>query len=373
MRIALLTSSRADYGIYKPLITKILECPYFHLNIVAFGTHLSAFHGYTIKEIEEDNFPIAERIESLILGDSPEAISTAMASTLFKFSSLWAKLKDKIDLILCLGDRYEMLAAVLSSVPFQIPIAHIHGGETTLGAIDNTFRHSITLMSNYHFVATETFKAKVINLKGSSENVYCVGALSLDSINNLKLLDVESFYTKYNINLSIPTVLFTYHPETVSIDRNEFYIQELIEVLKILTKQYQIVVTMPNADTKSNVVREYLINFAQNFPSNVFIIESFGSLGYFSCMKYCSFVLGNSSSGIIEAASFAKYVINVGDRQKGRLVGNNIIHVSIEKEQILKAINTIQLMPKLEPHNIYGDGKASERIVDILKELSIHQ
>jgi GDP/UDP-N,N'-diacetylbacillosamine 2-epimerase (hydrolysing) len=373
MRIALLTSSRADYGIYKPLITKILEDPYLHLNIVAFGTHLSVFHGYTIKEIEGDNFPIAERIESLILGDSPEAISTAMASTLFKFSSLWAKLKNEIDLIFCLGDRYEMLTAVLASVPFQIPIAHIHGGETTLGAIDNIFRHSITMMSNYHFVATDIFKAKVIQIKGSSENVFCVGALSLDNIKNLELLDIEAFDAKYHINLAIPTVLFTFHPETVSIDRNEFYIQELIEVLTILTKQYQIVVTMPNTDTKSNVIRQYLINFAQNVPSRVFIIESFGTMGYFSCMRYCSFILGNSSSGIIEAASFAKYVVNVGDRQKGRVTGNNVIHVPIEKEQILNAVNHIPSMPKLGTYNIYGDGKASERIVDILKKLSIHQ
>ncbi|GAB4190998.1 MAG: UDP-N-acetylglucosamine 2-epimerase [Thermoflexibacter sp.] len=373
MRIALLTSSRADYGIYKPLISKILQDTYFHLRIITFGTHLSIFHGYTIKEIEEDGFPVAEKVESLILGDSPEAISTAIASTNFKFSSLWAKLKREIDLIICLGDRYEMFAAVLASVPFRIPIAHIHGGETTLGAIDNIFRHSITLMSDYHFVAHEVFKEKVISLKGNNKNIFCVGALSLDNLNLLELLDKEAFFKKYNINLSIPTILFTFHPETVSTEKNEFYIQELVQVLQELTEQYQIVITMPNADTENNIIRKYLVNLAQNLSKKVFIIESFGTLGYFSCMKYCSFVLGNSSSGIIEAASLGKYVINVGDRQKGRLSGNNIFHVSIEKERILHAVNTIALMPERENENIYGDGKASERIINILKELSIHK
>ncbi len=371
MRIALLTSSRADYGIYKPLIIKILEDKHFYLKIIAFGTHLSYFHGYTFKEIEEDGFEIVEKVESLILGDSAEAISSAMASTIFKFSSLWGKLKSEIDLIICLGDRYEMFAAVAASIPFQIPVAHIHGGETTLGAIDNTFRHSITIMSNYHFVATEVFKEKVIALKGSSENVFYVGALSLDNLNSLKILDVESFYTKYKINLSIPTVLFTFHPETVTPEKNEFYIHELIEALQKLIEKYQIVITMPNADTESSKIRSYLISFAQRFPEKIFIMESLGSLGYFSCMKHCSFILGNSSSGIIEAASFAKYVINVGDRQKGRLAGSNVIHVPIEKEKILKVIDTLPLLPKLDTHNLYGDGRASEKIVSILKKLSI--
>lgn len=366
MKVCVLTSSRADYGIYRPLLQKLKEDDFFQLSMIAFGTHLSPIHGYTLSEIEKDGFEMEECVESLILGDSAEAISTALGVTITKFSSIWAKKQKNTDLIFCLGDRYEMLAAVLASVPFNIPIAHIHGGETTLGAIDNKFRHSLTQLAQYHFVSTQGHADKVIEMLGTNEKVYNVGALSLDNLLSLKLLSKQEFFQKYQIDIEKPTILFTFHPETVSFERNEAYIQEIIEALKILKEKYQIIITMPNADTMGYMIREHLQNFAKG-NNNIFVVESFGTLGYFSAIQHCSFLLGNTSSGIIEVASFGKYVINIGDRQKGRDAGKNVWHCAIQKEEILRKVDEILNAKTLTKQNIYGDGKASEKIIKILK------
>lgn len=364
--IVLLTSSRADYGIYRPLIRKLHQDDSFNLKVIVFGTHLSTFHGYTIDQIEADEVDIVYEVESLILGDSPEAISTAMGTTMLKFSSIWQTLCKTTDLVFCLGDRYEMLAAVLASVPFNIPIAHVHGGEVTLGAIDNKFRHSLTLMADYHFTTTRTHYAKVAEMLGHDKQVYEVGALSLDNLRELDLLSLSAFQAKYAIDLVKPTVLVTFHPETVSFAQNVTYTEVLVESLKTLVAEYQVVITMPNADTMGNMVRERLQTFA-NSQVNVAIVESFGTLGYFSCIQHCAFLLGNTSSGIIEAASFGKYVINIGERQKGREAGVNVLHVPIQKQAILAAVDQIKKMPKLDGKNIYGDGHTSNKIINILK------
>lgn len=366
--IVLLTSSRADYGIYRPLIRKLHQDDSFNLKVVVFGTHLSTFHGYTIDQIRADGVEIVYEVESLILGDSPEAISTAMGTTTLKFSGVWQRLSNTTDLIFCLGDRYEMLAAVLASVPFNIPIAHVHGGEVTLGAIDNKFRHSLTLMADYHFTTTHTHYTKVAEMLGHDQQVYEVGALSLDNLRELDLLSLSAFETKYAIDLTKPTVLVTFHPETVSFAQNVTYTEELIASLEALVAQYQVVITMPNADTMGNMVREKLKSFAGG-QSNVVTIESFGTLGYFSCIQHCSFLLGNTSSGIIEAASFGKYVINIGERQKGREAGVNVLSVPVQKQAILDAVEQIKTLPKLDSKNIYGDGFTSDRIINTLRSL----
>ncbi len=370
MKIALLTSSRADYGIYRPLIQKLKADSFFDLKIIAFGTHLSHFHAYTLQEIEKDGFEVAEKIESLVLGDSPESLSTAMGLTQIKFASLWEKLRQEIDLIFCLGDRYEMLAAVLASVPFQIPVAHLHGGETTLGAIDNVFRHTLSLIATYHFVSTEPYAQKVAEIIGKNEHIYHVGALSLDNLHTLELLSTKEFQEKYNIDIEKPTILFTFHPETVGFEKNKQYVLEIISSLENLIQDYQIVLTMPNADTAGNMIRENLINFAKKYEK-AFIIESFGTLGYFSCLKYCSFVLGNSSSGIVEAASFGKYVLNLGDRQKGRAAGENVIHLPISQTAILETASKINSFPKLSKNNMYGQGNTADKIIEILRKIKI--
>ena len=367
MNLYVLTSSRADYGIYYPLLKKLEEDNDFDLKLIVFGTHLSKFHGYTISAIKKDGFEIAAEIENVLSNDSEEAISTSMALTSMKFAALWKENKPNIDLVIALGDRYEMFSAIAASVPFNIPIAHLHGGETTLGAIDDKLRHSITLFSKYHFTSTEKYADRVKMLIGNETNVWNVGALSLDNITELTLFTKDEFLERFAIDLEIPTILVTLHPETIASGSNK---QFAIEVVKTLEKQlveHQVVITMPNADTEGNVIREEFINFGKN--KKVVLIENFGSLGYFSCIKYCSFLLGNTSSGIIEAASFGKYVVNVGNRQEGRLTGDNVIHVPIEEEAMVGAINFIKSAPLRNTDNIYYQGGATNKIIQVLKEL----
>lgn len=365
MRIAILTSSRADYGIYLPLLKKLQSDNFFELKIIAFGTHLSKFHGYTVKKIEQDGFEVSEKLETLILGDSETAISNAIGNTISRFAPLWERIKNQIDLVFALGDRYEMFAAVASSVPFNIKIAHLHGGETTLGAIDNKFRHAITLMSSVHFVATKQYSEKIKELTGQQAHIYTVGALSLDNLESLQLLTLSTFKEQFKIDLSIPTILSTFHPETVFVEKNEIYSKILVDTFEELSNEYQIVITMPNADTMGSIIRNHFLELSQR-NMKVICIENFGSLGYFSCIKHCSFLLGNTSSGIIEAASLGKFVINLGDRQKGRARSRNVIDVEVDKLKILEAVKCLENRDYMEG-NIYKVDNSSNKIIFSLK------
>ncbi len=368
MKVLVLTSSRADYGIYHPLLKKMKADPFFELDIAAFGTHLSPVHGYTLKQILADGFGVKYRIRTHPAGDTPGHIALSMAGTMKSFTSLWKKIAGNIDLVFCLGDRYEMFSAVAASVPFNIPVAHVHGGETTLGSVDNVFRHSLSLMASMHFTATKEYARKVALLRGSGKNIFSVGALGLDNIGLMKLLSDREFEKEYGIDSRSPFILVTFHPETVSPEKNKKHVQELLAALNILKRKYRLVITMPNADTSSNTIRNALIRFGKaNKKDNVLLVENFGTKGYFSCMNLCSFVLGNSSSGIIEAASFGKYVIDAGDRQKGRLAGKNVIHVPVACRQILDAVTRIEKLPSFRGRNIYGDGLASEKITQVIK------
>lgn len=365
MNLVILTSSRADYGIYLPLLKKLKVDLYFNIKIVAFGAHLSEKFGNTIQQILDDGFEVTYKIETILSSDSPQSISKSMSVTIEKFAELWEEEKSFTDYIICLGDRYEMFAAITASVPFNIPVVHIHGGETTTGAIDNSFRHSLSVMSKIHFASTQNHANRIIQIIGTERGVYNVGALSLDNLNDVHILSKEEFKQKFNIPIDNP-VLVTFHPETVAYQKNENYVQELISALSVIDNQ--IIITMPNADTMGSIIREKLLEFA-NFKENVFTVESLGTQGYFSCLYHCDFILGNSSSGIIEAASFAKYVINIGDRQKGRDSGINIIHCEVEKNAIVNAIKQIKNLPLLNNKNIYGDGFTADKMISILKNL----
>lgn len=366
IKVAVLTSSRADYGIYQPLLRKMLADSAIDLHIIAFGTHTSHFHGYTLELIQNDGYVIDYAIDTLLAGDTEEAISTSIALTQMKFASIWAKEKNNYNLVFCLGDRFEMFAAVSAAVPFNIKIAHLHGGETTLGAIDNVFRHSISLFCQYHFTSTREYAKKVSEIIGSDNNIYNVGALSLDNLKDLSLFDKEEFFKVYGINLSQPTVLVTFHPETVATDKNIEYTDELIDALETLGMQT--VITMPNADTMGNLMRKKFEAFSKQ-NERVHCIENFGIKGYLSCIRHCAFLLGNTSSGIIEAASFAKYVINLGDRQKGRSRGPNVIDCNPSKNEIINSVNKVQSAPILDGSNIYWNGGASDKILNIIKKL----
>jgi len=365
MKIGVLTSSRADFGIYLPLLKELAKDSFFEIKIIAFGTHLSTFHGETVNDIRAQGFEIDYNIESMLLTDSTESISTAIGLTSIKFASFWNINSRQFDLVFCLGDRYEMYASVIAGIPFQIPFAHIHGGETTLGAIDNFFRHSITLASKYHFVATKHFADKVTQLIGSNTNVFHVGALSLDNLSSIKKLTIEEFRHKWGIDLSKKTILVTFHPETIALDNNRQYINEIIAAI-ITLNEYQFLITMPNADTAGSLIRNALIDNFKNI-GRVSLIENLGSQSYFTAMYYCSLLLGNTSSGIIEAASCNKYVVNLGDRQKGRLTGDNVIHTPVNKDKIIRAVKFIEMKDDYIGDNIYYKEGAAIQIVKEIK------
>jgi GDP/UDP-N,N'-diacetylbacillosamine 2-epimerase (hydrolysing) len=367
MKIAILTSSRADFGIYMPLLKAIKSDDYFDLKIIAFGTHLSHFHGYTKNQIQETGLKVDYEIDSMMLSDSKEAIANAIGLTIIKFASFWKEHESDFDIVFCLGDRYEMFAAVISGLPFSIKFAHLHGGEKTLGAIDNVFRHSLTHASNVHFTSTKNHENRVKELIDEPNKVYNVGAISLDNILELDLLDVASFKRKWEIDMEKPTILVTFHPETVKAELNTKFAKEIVKII-VKNQQLQFLITMPNADTAGSIIRNIFLDELSHC-SNVVMRENLGVQSYFSAMKHCKFLLGNTSSGIIEAASFKKFVINLGDRQKGRSCSKNVIHTNIIEKEIQSHINQLKSFPSFEKENIYFQVGSTAKIISILKQL----
>lgn len=367
IRVGVLTSSRADYGIYLPLLKALEKDGEFDLKLIVFGTHLSKLHGYTLSQIESDGFSAFRKIESLLLGDSPNAVATGYALTALKFSEFWEENYEEFDVVFALGDRFEMAAAVAASVPYQVKIAHLHGGETTLGAIDNIYRHCISLSSVLHFVSTETFKNRLYQiLDNENAKVFNVGSLSLENLSNITLLTIDEFQQKWGIDLNIDTILVTVHPETVTYELNENYCKEVKIALEQLSGKFQIVITMPNADTSGMIYRQAFEELGKKYQS-IKLIENFGSLSYFTCMKYSKLMIGNTSSGIIEAATFQKFVLNLGNRQKGRLSGGNVINLPFDSTEILK--NTSAWAgKKFEKENPYFQNNPSKKIIKLLKK-----
>jgi GDP/UDP-N,N'-diacetylbacillosamine 2-epimerase (hydrolysing) len=364
MKIGVLTSSRADYGIYLPLLKAMQQDPFFDLRLIVFGTHLSRFHGHTVDAIVEDGFTIDYRVDHVPDADTPEAIAQSMTAAASGFIPIWQKEQKGYDLVFCLGDRFEMFAAVSIAAPFQIKFAHLHGGETTLGAIDNEFRHCLTLFSSLHFTATELYAKRVAEIKGTADSVYAVGSLSLDNLAEMDLLSEQELKDRFGIDLSMPGLLVTFHPETVGAD-NEMNAKELVKALEHFTG-YRIIITMPNADTRGKLMRQVYENFAKG-NSNVVLVENLGTQGYFSCMEQCRLVIGNSSSGIIEAASFGKYVVNIGDRQKGRAVSSNLLQCRPEADEIIKTCAEALSRGRYAGANIYYKKNVAQSIIEILK------
>ena len=365
MRIGVLTSSRADYGIYLPLLSKIKADPFFELEIIAFGTHLSQFHGFTITEIERNEYNTVHKISSLLPNDDEQSIATSYGLTAIKFADFW--MNHKYDIVFCLGDRFEMSAAVQSGIPYGVNFAHIHGGETTLGAIDNVYRHQITLASFLHFTATEIFSKKVSRLIGSNVNVHSVGSLSLDGIEKFKPIEKSLFYDRFKIPYQ-EFALVTFHPETIATQLNKEYALEMRLALAQIAKKLFLVITMPNADTMGSVYRLEIEKLKNEFPDKVLCVENFGKVNYFSAMKYANLLIGNTSSGILEAASFGKYVVNVGNRQEGRLQSENVLNAYFNFDSILYVVNQVIELGEFKGENLYHKEGVGKRIIDVLKK-----
>jgi GDP/UDP-N,N'-diacetylbacillosamine 2-epimerase (hydrolysing) len=364
MKIGILTSSRADYGIYLPLLKKLTKDSFFDLEIIAFGTHFSKFHGYTLSEILKDNYNKVHTLSTLLTNDDENSISSAYALTALKFADFWQL--NKFNLVFCLGDRFEMSAAVQAGIPYNVKFAHIHGGETTLGAIDNIYRHQISLASSLHFTAGTAFSERIEQLIGTSEKIFTVGSLSLDDLTNFPLLSENEFRNNFNIESEF--VLITFHPETMSSSENIKHAQAIKKGLAELCEYIHLVITMPNADTAGSIFRDVLNDLKINSSSKVNLIENFGKTNYFSAMKYAKFLLGNTSSGIIEAASFNKYVINVGDRQKGRSQSSNTLNVSFDATEIFQKSIDVMKLGEFIGENVYFKANVADSIINELKK-----
>lgn len=366
INIAILTSSRADYGIYLPLLKELKKDSFFNIEIIAFGTHLSKKHGFTLSDIIKDGYDTIHEITSLVEDDSEKGIAISYGNTFLAFTDFWSV--HKYDLVFCLGDRFEMSAAVQASVPFGLKLAHLHGGETTLGAIDNIYRHQITLASQIHFVASDNFFNKVRDIIGSSKAIYNVGALSLDGVKKIILPDWSDVRRLFEIP-DKEFILITFHPETINPNQNKRYIKTISEVLNILCEKHHLVITMSNADTMGSLYRKSLKELKLKKPNNITLIENFGKYNYFAAMKASKMLLGNTSSAILEAATFGKYAINIGNRQSGRLRSNNVLDVPYNKTLIINAVNEIINQGLLYAGiNKYYKPNTALNIIKIIKE-----
>jgi len=365
MKIGVLTSSRADYGIYLPLLTALKKDDFFIVEIIAFGTHLSKGHGYTINDILKDGYKTIHQITSLLSNDNEQSIASSYGLTALKFADFWEG--NKFDLVLCLGDRFEMSAAVQAGIPFGVQFAHIHGGETTLGAIDNIYRHQISLASVLHFTSADCFKEKVIALTDNVDDVFSVGSISLDEMPVFTPINKDIFYSKFEIP-DEDFVLITFHPETVSSEDNYKHASSMRKALAKVGEKSFLVITMPNADTLGSIFRDEIIKLKNEMPDKVLLIENFGKANYFSAMYYTKILLGNTSSGIIEAASFGKYVVNVGDRQKGRAQSDNTLNCTFDEKEIFNTTQKAIEKGKYSGENIYYKSGAVDAIITLLKK-----
>ena len=365
MNIGIITTSRADFGIYIPLLNQIKNKGHQYLLFVG-GMHNAVQFGSSYQLIEKEGFDIAEKIDGLINDDSQEGVAVSMANTLSGYGKIWSKYKEQLDVVFVLGDRYEMYAATSSLVPFNIPIAHLHGGETTLGAIDNKFRHAITMLSDFHFPSHEVNAEKIKQMTGTSQNTFNVGALAIEGMLKLPTLNFTEFFNQFNFDISSPFVLTTIHPETVALEGNAHFINEFLKA--VVSIDIPVLCTLPNADPAGSIIRSALQDFEQRYPKKLRCFENLGQKGYFSAMKHCSLMIGNTSSGIIEAASFNKYVLNLGDRQKGRLCGDNVIHVPFLADEIGKAFSKYKNKTSATV-NPYGTGETSIKIMNFLSKM----
>jgi len=368
--IGVVTVGRSDYGIYLPLLSRIQQDPDLQLYLIVSGMHLSPKFGLTVKAIKDDGFQINEQVEMLLSSDTPEGIAKSMGLGTIGFAQVYARFRP--DILLVLGDRFEMHAAAVAAVPFKIPVAHIHGGELTQGAIDDALRHSMTKLSHLHFVSTNVYAKRVIQMGEEPWRVVTCGALSLDNLPTTCLLSRDEFADRFGITLPEKFLLVTYHPVTLEYEQTERQVRELLTALN--ATGLPVLFTMPNADTGGRVIRKMIGVFISDHPDSRGV-ENLGTQGYFSAMALATAMIGNSSSGIIEAASFSLPVVNVGNRQRGRIRGKNIIDVGYTHAEILAGIKKAT-SPEFRARssdlvNPYGDGHAAERIVDRLKKVKL--
>jgi GDP/UDP-N,N'-diacetylbacillosamine 2-epimerase (hydrolysing) len=368
-KICVVTGTRAEYGLFYPVMKKMQASDRLALQLVATTMHLSEEFGLTYRQIENDGFAIDEKVENLLASDSKAATakSTGLATVLL--SDVYTRLQP--DIVLLLGDRFETHAAATTAMLMNIPIAHIHGGEVTEGAVDEQIRHSITKMAFLHFTSTEAYRKRVIQMGEAPEKVFCTGAPGIDNILNMELLDKASLEKELQWAFSAPTALFTYHSETLSTSDVNGQIQKILEA--IARSDINVLFTYANADEGGRVINRAIERFAAKDPKKYMVVKSLGQLRYLSAMKHADLLIGNTSSGIIEAASFRKPVVNIGNRQQGRLQSGNVIDCDIEDLEacIHQALSSAFVDKCGEVVNVYGEGRAAEQIVRALEQQQV--
>lgn len=371
-KIGVVSVGRSDYGIYRPMLQALQSRPDVQLSVIVSGAHLAPEFGMTVETIAADGFPITDRVEMLLSADSPAAISKSIGIGVLGFADVFAR--RHLDLLVVLGDRFEMYAAALAAVPFNLPQAHIHGGEVTDGAFDEAFRHSITKMSHLHLVSTERYKQRVVQLGEEPWRVTVSGAPALDHLHTLRRIEPEQFQARYGIDPRRPFLLVTYHPVTRQYQESEQQFSELLAVLA--DTALPVLFTLANADTYGRRINALIHDAVERYDWASFV-DNLGVEAYFSAMSYAAAMVGNSSSGIIEAGSFQLPVVNVGTRQGGRVRGPNVIDVANDREAIRRGLQQA-LTPAFRRSlqgmvNPYGDGHATQRIVDVLVQTPLDQ
>ena len=366
-RIAVVTGARADYGLLRFLMEGIRRAPGLELQVIATGMHLSPEFGLTYRDIERDGFVIDGRVEMLLSSDTAPGVAKSMGLGLIGFGDVLASLRP--DILLLLGDRFEIFSAAAAASVARIPIAHLHGGETTEGAFDEGFRHAITKLSHLHFVAAEEYRRRVVQLGEAPERVFLVGGMGVDGIRSVALLDRPTLEATLGCSLGEHSLLVTFHPVTLERETAEAQMGELLAALDE-RRNTQLIFTMPNADTAGRALFGMIEDFVATH-SNARAYTSLGQVRYLSCIAQVDGVIGNSSSGLAEVPSFHKGTVNIGDRQRGRLRADSVIDCEPTRASISAAIDRLYSpefrrgLPMVR--NPYGEGGASEKIVDVLR------
>lgn len=370
-KICVVTGTRAEYGLLYWFLKEIESDKELQLQVIVTGMHLSPEFGLTYKEIEKE-FKINKKIEMLLSSDTSVGISKSMGLAQISFAESYDELKP--DIVIVLGDRYEIFSATSAAMIARIPIAHIHGGEKTEGAFDESIRHSITKMSHLHFTATNEYKNRVIQLGEHPSRVFNVGGMGIENIKRFKLLSKDEFEKLIEFKLNIKNILVTFHPVTLENSTAKEQFQQLLDAIDEL-EDTNIIFTKANSDTDGRVINQMIDEYVtKNFQKSV-QFTSLGQLRYLSALQYVDAVVGNSSSGLAEAPSFKIGTINIGDRQKGRIKASSVIDCEPNKDSILKSFEKLYSKEfqnsLINVKNPYGDGCASKKIVEILKNVDL--
>jgi UDP-hydrolysing UDP-N-acetyl-D-glucosamine 2-epimerase len=366
-KVAVVTGSRAEYGLLYWVLHDLREAPDIHLQLVVTGMHLAPEFGLTVGDIERDGFVIAQRVECLLSSDTPGGVAKSMALGLAGMSDALQRLNP--DVLLVLGDRFEIMVAVQASLVHGIPVAHIAGGDTTEGAFDEAIRHCITKMSHLHFVTNDESARRVRQLGEDPRHVYVVGNPGLDHLRRLPLLGREALEAALGAPLARCNLLVTFHPVTLEPEESEHQFGELLAALDEYDNGTALWFTRPNADTGGRALATALDTWAAQRVGRVHVYASLGQLRYLSLMSHADAVVGNSSSGLYEAPSFRIPTVNIGDRQRGRLAPASVVNCKPERGAILSALNKALAMDCSEIVNPFGDGQTAPRIVAALRQI----